>query len=246
MIVRSHLPWPLRWAVVALTLGFSGAIALWAFEFGKDIAGLDRNATEELSRLRGEVAQLREEREKALSIANTADSLLKAERAAQEKLAQQIRQAEAENLTLKNDLGFFERLLPAGDSVGVTIRGLQAETVTEGQLRYQLLVMQPGKAVPEIQGRYEMTLTGTLDGRPWALAQPGGPEVAAVEAVPASGGHRRIPRRRGGESRIGQDHRCTGRGAGDLQREDLAATQRHTSLERTPCSARRSSRRSAP
>jgi hypothetical protein len=39
MIVRSHLPWPLRWAVVALMFGFSAALALWAFEFGKEIAG---------------------------------------------------------------------------------------------------------------------------------------------------------------------------------------------------------------
>jgi hypothetical protein len=176
MIVRSHLPWPLRWAVVALTLGFSGALALWAFEFGKDIAGLDRNASEELSRLRVEVAQLREEREKALSIANTADSLLKTEKAAQDKLAQQVKQVESENLALKNDLGFFERLLPAGDAVSVTIRGLQAETVSAGQLRYQLLVMQPGKAVPELNGRYEMTLSGKLDGRPWSQPQPGGPK----------------------------------------------------------------------
>lgn len=176
MIVRSHLPWPLRWAVVALTLGFSGALVLWAFEFGKDIAGLDRNASEELSRLRVEVAQLREEREKALSIANTAESLLKTEKAAQDKLAQQIKQVEGQNLALKNDLGFFERLLPAGDAVGVTIRGLQAELVTAGQLRYQLLVMQPGKAVPELNGRYEMTLSGTLDGRPWSQPQPGGPK----------------------------------------------------------------------
>jgi len=174
MIVRSHLPWPLRWAVVALTLGFSGALALWAFEFGKDIAGLDHGASEELGRLRVEVAQLREESEKALSIANTADSLLKAERVAQEKLTQQLKQIEAENMALKNDLGFFERLLPAGEAVGVTIRGLQAESVTEGQLRYQLLVMQPGKAVSELNGRYELTLSGTLDGRAWTQAQAGG------------------------------------------------------------------------
>lgn len=176
MIVRSHLPWPLRWAIVALTLGFSGALALWAFETGKDIAGLDRNAKAELQQLRVEVAQLREDREKALSIANTADSLLKAERAAQDKLAQQVKQVETENLALKNDLGFFQRLLPAGDAVGVTIRGLQAEPVTPGQLRYQLLVMQPGKAVSEMNGRYELTLSGTLDGRPWSQPQPGGPK----------------------------------------------------------------------
>jgi len=28
MIVRSHLPWPLRWAVVALMFGFSAALAM--------------------------------------------------------------------------------------------------------------------------------------------------------------------------------------------------------------------------
>lgn len=177
MIVRSHLPWPLRWAVAALALGFSGALALWAFEFGKDIAGLDRDAKAELSRLRIEVAQLHDEREKALSIANTADSLLKAERTAQEKLAQQLKQIEAENMALKNDLGFFERLMPAGaGDGGLSIRGLQAEAVTDGQLRYQLVVMQAGKGAPEFNGRYEMTMVGTLDGRPWQQVAGGGPQ----------------------------------------------------------------------
>jgi len=54
MIVRSHLPWPLRWAVAAVVLGFSAAIALWAFEFGKDIAGLDRDAKAQAAQLEAE------------------------------------------------------------------------------------------------------------------------------------------------------------------------------------------------
>ena len=179
MIVRSHLPWPLRWAVAALVLGFSAALALWAFEFGKDIAGLDRGAKEELARLRVEVAELRSEREKALSIVNTADSLLKTERVAQEKLAEQLRQAEAENMALKNDLGFFERLLPAGSNdTGISIRGLQAEAAGSGQLRYQLLLMQTGgKGRGEFSGRYEISLAGTLDGKPWTQAPEGGPKA---------------------------------------------------------------------
>src|SRR2546423_4923478 len=69
MIVRSHLPWPLRWALAALVFGFSAAIATWAFEFGKDIAGLDRDAKAELAKLRVEVAQLQAERERNLSVA---------------------------------------------------------------------------------------------------------------------------------------------------------------------------------
>jgi hypothetical protein len=41
MAVRSALPWPFRWACWPGRSGFCAAIALWAFEFGKDIAGLD-------------------------------------------------------------------------------------------------------------------------------------------------------------------------------------------------------------
>jgi hypothetical protein len=176
VIVRSHLPWPLRWAVVAVVLGFSAALALWAFEFGKDIAGLDRGAKEELARLRVEVQQLRDERDRAQSIANTAESLLKAERAAQEKLAQQLRQIEAERQSLQADLGFFENLMPASGE-GLQLRGLQARVVMPGELRYQMLAMQPEKGASEFSGLYELVLIGTLDGKAWQLAMPGGPKA---------------------------------------------------------------------
>ena len=67
MAIRIAAPWPLRWLLAAIVLGFSGALALWAFEFGKEIAGLDRNAKQELQRLRTEVEQLRENLAKAQS-----------------------------------------------------------------------------------------------------------------------------------------------------------------------------------
>lgn len=162
------MPWPLRWVVLAIAFGFSASLALWAFEFGKEIAGLERTSKEELTQLRGELETLRAERERAQSIANTADSLLKTERVTQERLSQQLRQSEAEVLALKADLGFFERLLPtAGD--GLAVRALQAEPVQPGQLRYQLLIMQSGRSPAEFKGRYEFQLAGTLDGKPWTF-----------------------------------------------------------------------------
>jgi hypothetical protein len=179
MIVRSHLPWPLRWAVAALALGFSAAIALWAFEFGKDIAGLDRGSEQELAQVRAEVGQLRAENERSASVVNTAESLLRAERATQERLAQTVRQLEGEVQALKADLGFFERLLPASGE-GLMIRGLQAESKAPGQLRYQLLVMQSGKDLPAFSGRYEVVAVGMLDGRPWTMPMAGGPRELKV------------------------------------------------------------------
>ncbi len=175
VIVRSHLPWPLRWAVAAVVFGFSAAIALWAFEFGKSIAGLDRDAQHELARLRTEVSRLRSDGERATSVANTADSLLKTERAAQERLVQQLRQLEADKQSMQADLGFFERLLPATGE-GLQLRGLQAEITTPGTLRYQLLVMHNGKGSAEFSGRYDLLLSGTQGGKPWTLSLPGGPK----------------------------------------------------------------------
>ncbi len=174
MAVRSAMPWPFRWVVMAIVLGFCGAVALWAFEFGKNIAGLDTGSKEELAKLRVEVAQLREERDKAQSVANTSGSLLTAERAAQDKLVAQIRLLETENRALRDDLGFFEKLIPASGAEGIVIRGLQAEKMGESQLRWQVLVIQPVKNAPEFNGKLEITLAGTLNGKPWVMPLPGG------------------------------------------------------------------------
>ena len=174
MIVRSHLPWPLRWAVVAVALGFSAAIALWAFEFGKTIAGLDRGAKQELVQLRAELAKLRDEHIRARQVADTADSLLKTEHASQERLAQQLRQVEAEKQGLQANLGFFERLLPTAAGDGLQLRSLQAEAKAPGQLRFQMLVVQNGKPSADFKGRYELLLSGQLDGKAWSLPLPGG------------------------------------------------------------------------
>jgi hypothetical protein len=172
--VRNSLPWPLRWAVAAVVLGFCGAISLWAFELGKDIAGVDLQAKEELAVLRTENIQLRSERDKAQSVLNTSGSLMTAERSAQERLTAQIRQLEAENRALRDDLGFFEKLIPASGTEAVAIRGLQAEVLGGSQLRWQVLVIQPVKNAPEFRGRLQMTMTGTMDGRPWSMEVPGG------------------------------------------------------------------------
>jgi len=177
MSVRSSLPWPLRWIAGALMLGFSGAIALWAFEFGKGITGTDSGAKEELVLLRQEVANLRSERDKAQSIANTSGSLLTAEKAAQEKMLSQIRQLEADNRSLRDDLGFFERLLPAGSAEVASIRSLQAEKLSDTQLRWQVLVIQAEKSAPTFNGKLDLTVHGTQAGKPWMMTLPGGPQT---------------------------------------------------------------------
>lgn len=174
MTVRGALPWPLRWIALALMLGFSAAIGLWAFEFGKDIAGLDRNAKEELLRLRTEVTQLRAENDKNISIVNTSGLTLVSEKAEKVKLNAQLKQLEVDNRTLREDLGFFEKLTSAGSSGSLAIRSLQAELVGSNQLKWQALVIQPVKNAPEFTGKLELTFSGLQNGKPWSMSLPGG------------------------------------------------------------------------
>lgn len=184
MAVRSALPWPFRWAVVAIVLGFCATIGLWAFEFGKNIAGIDSDGGEKIIQLRGEVDALRqqlaavkEERDKALSVANTSSTLLTAEKAAQERLSALNKQLEAENRGLRDDLGFFEKLIPAGGGESLAIRGLQVELQDGRQLKWQVLVIQPLKNAPEFNGRLELSFTGLQGGKPWSAPLPGGPQT---------------------------------------------------------------------
>lgn len=188
MSVRSALPWPFRWAIAAIVLGFCAAIGLWAFEFGKDIAGLDQGSKEEMLRLRTEVSSLRielekvnAEREKAQSIANTAGTLVNVGKASEEKLASQVKQLEADNQLLRDDLGFFEKLIPSSGVDGVAIRGLQAELVNGKDLKWQALVIQATKNAVEFNGRLELTFSGLENGKPWTATLPGGPQTISVK-----------------------------------------------------------------
>lgn len=177
MAVRSAMPWPLRWAGAAIVLGFCAAIGLWAFEFGKNIAGLESGNKEELLRLRGEVSKLREERDKAQSVFNTSASLITAEKATQERMIAQIKTLEVENRALRDDLGFFEKLIPTHGAESVAIRGLQAEVLSGSQLKWQILVIQPVKNAPEFRGKLEVSIAGTLNGKPWMMELPGGAQA---------------------------------------------------------------------
>lgn len=177
MAVRSSLAWPFRWAMGAVVLGFSAALALWAFEFGKDIAGLEKGSKKEILRLRSdfdalqaELATVKAERDKAQAVANTADTLVTAEKTSREHLMVQVKQLEADNNALRSDLGFFEKLIPVAGADGVSIRGLQVDLKDGSKVKWQALVMQAGKNVAEFRGRLELSFVGTTNGKPWSAS----------------------------------------------------------------------------
>lgn len=179
--IRSALPWPFRWVALAVVFGFCAAVALWAFEFGKSIAGLDTVSRDELMQLRAEVTRLRDEGQEQQTVAHTSESLLMAERAAKESLMAQVRQLESDNRALREDLGFFEKLIPAASTAGLAIRGLQAEVLGGMQLRWQVLVIQATRNAPDFNGRLELVLAGTHEGKPWTQTHPQGGQALQVK-----------------------------------------------------------------
>ncbi len=181
MSVNSALPWPFRWAAIALVFGFCAAIGLWAFELGKNIAGVDGDAKEELHKAKVEIAALHADlaaaisaREKAQSVANTSATLITTEKSAQEGLLAQNKLLDAENRQLKEDLGFFEKLMPSNGADGVTVRALQAEVLAGRQVKWRVLLVNAQKNAPDFNGKLEINFTGTQNGKPWSGAAPGG------------------------------------------------------------------------
>jgi hypothetical protein len=200
MAVRSALPWPFRWAALAVVLGFCAAIGLWAFEFGKDIAGLEKGSKEELARLRSELTDMRaelagvnDERDRAQSVSNTAGALVTAEKASHERLLTQVKQLEVDNRSLRDDLGFFEKLIPASGVDGVAIRGLQADVQNSARIKWQVLVIQATKNAPVFNGRLEVSFFGTVSGKPWSSSLPGGAQAITIKQYGRVEGELELP-----------------------------------------------------
>lgn len=121
--------------------------------------GTERSiALADFEALEQEVAALTVDKNRLSVIANAAESQINIEKATQKQLAEQVRTLTEENARLKEDLAFFERLLPANTGRGVSIRRLTAELIAPNQLRYRLLIMQGGKNPPAFVGELQLAV----------------------------------------------------------------------------------------
>ena len=120
---------------------------MWSYDASHGVhSGHPDNAKEQLAKYKDQVEQLIAERDKYSTTVNGAESQLNIERSAQKQLAEQVKALESENTRLKEDLAFFESLLPnATGPLGISIRRLKIDQVAPNQIRYRLLIMQGGK-----------------------------------------------------------------------------------------------------
>lgn len=178
--VRTHVAWYWRAAAVVALLSVSLAGAAWVYDAGRSIAGFDsKSSAEALAELRGRLALLEAELSSVRGVASAADSNLKIERAAQQQLALQVRSLEAENASLKQDLAFFEGLVPDnanGGEQGLRINRFRVEPeMPGGQYRYRmLLVHNASRQQKEFRGDLQFVLKVQQGGKDAMITYPSG------------------------------------------------------------------------
>jgi len=175
MTVQTHIAWYWRWLGMLVFLSLALALAAWMYDAGRRFAGFDRSELQdEFTRLRESMSKLESEAARLRAIANASESRLKIEQTAQIQLAAQVKTLEDENNRLKEDLAFFENLVPSerrGDKVSIHRFKVERD-VLPGEFRYRLLVLQGGKLDREFHGSLQLVVEMQQDGRDATMIFP--------------------------------------------------------------------------
>ena len=180
--IKTQLAWYWRALMMIVILSVSLVLALWIYDAGRRIAGYDSNeSAREIQSLRNYVMELDSELTKLRSQAGTGESSLQIERAAFRQLSGQVRLLEQENAALKQDLAFFEGLIPSSvlqDTPGLKIDHLRVEPGgAPREYRYRLLaVHNAGRQAKEMRGTLRLQLKLRQGGKDVILDLPSGNE----------------------------------------------------------------------
>jgi hypothetical protein len=187
MTVRRQMPGLWRAALLLLICAGVAGVALGGFDLGRSWTG-PRPAVSaaDLASAQEQVARLRADRERYSSTVNSAESQISIERSAQRQLSEQIKALQAENGKLKDDLAFFDSLLPVGKGANpagaVSIRRFKADAEGPNRLRYRLLIMQGGKDERDFSGSVQIAVTVLQKGKSAIMLFP---DTAAHDGVAA-------------------------------------------------------------
>ena len=177
MSVRAAIPWYFRWLgllALALVVLF---LARTTYDFGKKFGGLDQPMAARETRQSGETnPTMAQELASARAQLAQSERQLQMERATYTDLVKQMKSLAGENATLKEDLAFFQTLMPSGGKEGgvAVNRFVVQNDALPGEYRYRLLLTQTGQRTKDFVGSLQFVAN---------LQQPDGRKV--VMTLPA-------------------------------------------------------------
>jgi len=175
MTVQTHIAWYWRMLGLVVVLSCSIALAAWIYDAGRGMAGFDRSeADEELTVLRESVARLSKEAAALHASVSASESKLQIERTAQSQLGKQVKALEEENARLKEDLAFFENLIPSEKhNNSLLINRFRVDRgALPGEFRYRLLLLQGGRRDKPFQGNLQLLVTLHEEGNDAIITLP--------------------------------------------------------------------------
>lgn len=146
--IRTHVPWHLRVASVVGAVLLVLALAGWAYDAGRRMAGFDQSeAGQVVNELRLTNAALEEEITRLRSLLSGSESNQQIEQATQKLLTEKNASLLEENARLKEELAVFERLakLEGKGEEEVLIDHLSVRAEAPGRYRYSFLIALQGQ-----------------------------------------------------------------------------------------------------
>jgi len=175
MAVRAAIPWYWRWAGL-LTLALAILLLVRVtYDFGKKFAGFDQGeANQEVQRLAESNAKMQHELAQLRGQLAQGERQLQMQDATYLDLVKQMKTLTAENAALKEDLAFFQTLMPSGGKEGgVAInRFLVQNDAQPGEYRYRLLLTQTGQRSKDFQGNLQFVVNLQQDNNKVVMTLP--------------------------------------------------------------------------
>ena len=154
---------PNPWLVLVL-LSALGAWTWQSYDFGRQRAGYDSNASaERIAALKAQVRALKDEREDWLLATASQERSSQIDRDAVRQAQEEIRQLQDQRASLRRHVVFLQQLLAASEGP-IRIRELQLEPEGEHGFRYRFTVARAEQEQGHLEGEIRVTVRGKANG----------------------------------------------------------------------------------
>ena len=187
LLVRTHIPWPLRMVAIGVLVAAGLLLGQWVFETGLRLAGYEKGrAQEQLTDLRTKVGQLERENIELKSEKFRIQQDIEIEQTTNKDLAKSLQSIQEEMVTLREDNAFFRNLLsPDQDPGPISIYHFKLEhnPLLSGEYRYRLLLLKTGKREQDFVGSVQFLINGEQAGKKVVSIQPAAENAGQPQAI---------------------------------------------------------------